>query len=77
MTPDQEMELFEKINNIHTLLAGSEYDEDSGLVKRVQKVETYIAKDEALKMKIAGGMAVGTPIFVVMWDYIKRKFNIF
>ncbi len=73
MTPESEKLLMDKVNNIHLLLAGSEYDKSVGLVNRFEKIEKYIEGDKKFKQKVAGGVAVGTPVLVAICEYIKHK----
>lgn len=74
MTPDQE----EKLDKIHELLAGSL--EKKGLVHKVEGMEDelrdlkkYKNNDEKFKAKVAGGIAVGTPILVGAWHWFWGK----
>lgn len=73
MTPEQEI----KLDKIHELLAGSL--EKKGLVHKVEEHELdiydlrdYKQKDEKFKNKVAGGIAVGTPILVMAWNWIQK-----
>lgn len=73
MTPSQE----EKLDKIHELLAGSL--EKKGLVHRMGEMEEDVAelkiykvKDEKLKNKVAGGVAVGIPVLTGIWNWILK-----
>lgn len=74
MTPDQER----KLDKIHELLAGSL--EKKGLVHKVgemdrtvKELKDYKDSDEKFKNKVAGGLAIGTPLAVGFWQYIWGK----
>ncbi len=76
MTPAQE----KKLDKIHELLAGSL--EKKGLVHKVEEHELdiytlteYKKNDEKFKNKVAGGIAVGTPLFVGLWHWIISKIS--
>ena len=66
MTTEQE----DKLNQIFTAIVGNEATGVRGLAKRVQSLEEYKKKDEALKMKVIGGISVGTPILVATYHKI-------
>ena len=57
---------------VDTALFGDDEAEIPGLAKRVKAAEKYIETDKKLKTKIAGGIAVGTPLLVVLWDRIQH-----
>jgi hypothetical protein len=69
MTTDQE----QKLNELHTAIVGNPALGNKGIVARLQDVEKYQETDKAFKYKVAGGMAVGTPILVVAWHWLKGK----
>ena len=71
MTPQQE----EKLDKIHDLLAGTL--ENKGLIHRVYEMDTdvktlkdYKEKDEKLKNKVAGGVALGVPVLTAAWHWL-------
>lgn len=74
MSPAQE----QKLDEIHQLLAGSL--EKKGLVHKVDEMELHVKdlkdykdKDEKLKNKVAGGVAVGVPVISGIWTLIWNK----
>lgn len=74
MTPEQE----KKLDKIHELLAGSL--DKKGLVHKVGEIDydvknlkIYKSNDEKFKAKVAGGLAVGTPIAVGIWHWLWGK----
>lgn len=60
-----------KLNEIYNAIVGNEKMKIKGLAQKVEDLEKYKAKDQKLKYKVAGGVAVGTPGLVVFWDWIK------
>lgn len=57
---------------IERILLGDEQAEQEGLVHKVKAHGKYIDNDKRLKAKIAGGVAVGTPLLVILWDRIQH-----
>ena len=57
---------------IELAVLGNEELEIDGLVDKVKRHERYIDGDKKLKAKIAGGVAVGTPVLVILWERIQH-----
>ncbi len=70
MTPEQE----KLLRDVHTAIVGNEGIGHKGLVSRMQEVEEYQVKDKRFKNRIAGGVSVGTPFLLGLWEWIKYKF---
>lgn len=81
MTPEQE----KKLDRVLVALEGDPKMGIKGIVSdmndfkvhvkgKIKALEDYKEKDEKIKAKIAGGMAVGTPLLVVAWDWFKTHF---
>lgn len=69
MTTEQE----KKLNDIYVAIVGNEGLGTRGLAERVKNLEVYKKKDQALKNKVVGGISVGTPLFVLLVEWIKSK----
>lgn len=67
MTAEQE----EMLKDVHDAVVGNLRLGNKGIVVRLQEAEDYIEKDKKFKQKVAGGIAVGTPILVVLWHKIQ------
>lgn len=65
MTPSQE----KKLNEVHEALIGNQLG-SKGVIKRLDELETYKEQDEKYKARVAGGFAIGTPIFVAFWHWL-------
>ena len=65
MTKEQE----QKLDQIYTAIVGHKDTGVRGLADRVKSLEEYKTKDKALKNKVAGGISIGTPLFVVAWHW--------
>lgn len=63
----------QKLDEIHTAIVGNPSMGTKGLATRIGELEDYKKSDEKMKYKVAGGLAVGTPIFVVAWEWLKGK----
>lgn len=68
MTPNYE----KKIDDLHNAIVGNPEMGHHGLVSRVRDVEDYQQKDKEFKHKVAGGLAVGTPILVAFWHWLLK-----
>jgi REP element-mobilizing transposase RayT len=69
------LEIHRKIDSIHTLLQGTEYDSDSGLMARFKKIEAMMEVLKTDKQFMKGGwwvagkllaIIVGTVSFVIL-----------
>lgn len=69
MTREQE----KKLDDIYTAIVGNADTGVRGLAYRVKGLEDYKKKDQTMKAKVVGGLAVGTPILVVIVEYLKHK----
>lgn len=69
MTPEQQ----QKLNEIHTAIIGKPELGQPGIIPRLEKLEKYQEKDRAFKQKAAGGIAVGSGVFVLVVEWIKGK----
>lgn len=69
MTREQE----KKLDEIYVSIVGNPSMGQRGLAERVKNLEEYKKKDQAMKSKVAGGLAVGTPLFIIIVEYIKHK----
>lgn len=65
MNSDQE----KKLNEVHTAIVGNDLGQ-KGIVKRLEDLEKYEQRDKIYKAKVAGGLAIGTPIFVAFWHWL-------
>lgn len=70
MTPEQE----KLLRDVHEAIVGNGPMGHKGLVSRMQDVEQYQTNDKRFKNRVAGGVAVGTPVLLAVWEYIKWKF---
>lgn len=68
MSPDQE----KLLKDVHTAIVGNESLGQKGIIPRLNDVEKYQQKDKLYKAKVAGGIAVGTPIFVAFWHWLTK-----
>ena len=57
-----------RVERIERVLLGDEEAEQDGLVHKVKNHSDYIENDKKFRNKVIGGIAVGTPIFIVLWD---------
>lgn len=57
-----------RVERIERVLLGDEEAEQDGLVHKVKDHQQYIENDKKFRNKVLGGIAVGTPIFIVFWD---------
>jgi hypothetical protein len=57
-----------RVERIERVLLGDEEAEQDGLVHKVKNHSEYIENDKKFRNKVLGGIAVGTPIFIVFWD---------
>ena len=57
-----------RVERIERVLLGDEEAEQDGLVHKVKNHSDYIDNDKKFRNKVLGGIAVGTPIFIVFWD---------
>ena len=57
-----------RVERIERVLLGDEEAEQDGLVHKVKDHSQYIENDKKFRNKVIGGIAVGTPIFIVFWD---------
>ena len=57
-----------RVERIERVLLGDEEAEQDGLVHKVKNHSDYIENDKNFRNKVLGGIAVGTPIFIVIWD---------
>ena len=57
-----------RVERIERVLLGDEEAEQDGLVQKVKYHSEYIENDKKFRNKVLGGIAVGTPIFIVFWD---------
>tara|TARA_R110000868_G_scaffold308_2_gene2554 strand:- start:1359 stop:1607 length:249 start_codon:yes stop_codon:yes gene_type:complete len=57
-----------RVERIERVLLGDEEAEQDGLVQKVKYHSQYIENDKKIRNKILGGIAVGTPIFIIFWD---------
>ena len=57
-----------RVERIERVLLGDEEAEQDGLVHKVKNHSDYIENDKKFRNKVIGGIAVGTPIFIVFWD---------
>ena len=58
----------------HALIGNPQFKQ-RGLVDIVQEHATHIEADKSFKNKLAGGVAVGTPIAVIAWHSIVEWFK--
>lgn len=72
MTPEQE----QKLDDLHDAIVGNLRLGNKGIVLRLQELEDYKEKDQKFKNKVAGGIAVGTPVLVVVWHQIQKVLGI-
>jgi len=70
MTVEQQ----QKLNEVHAAIVGNPSLGTKGIIKRIDELEAYKEQDEKFKNKVAGGLAVGTPIFVAFWHWITKHF---
>jgi hypothetical protein len=64
-------EIKRSLTRIEMAVLGDEEAGTTGLVKRMKTLEDYKEADQKFKHKVAGGIAVGTPVLVVAWSWIK------
>jgi hypothetical protein len=57
-----------RVERIERVLLGDEEAEQDGLVHKVKNHSDYIENDKKFRNKVIGGIAVGTPIFIVFWE---------
>lgn len=57
-----------RVERIERVLLGDEEAEQDGLVHKVKYHSEYIENDKKFRNKVLGGIAVGTPIFIIFWD---------
>jgi hypothetical protein len=57
-----------RLERIERVLLGDEEAEQDGLVQKVKYHSQYIENDKKFRNKVLGGIAVGTPIFIIFWD---------
>ena len=57
-----------RVERIERVLLGDEEAEQDGLVHKVKDHSQYIENNKKFRNKVIGGIAVGTPIFIVFWD---------
>ena len=57
-----------RVERIERVLLGDEEAEQDGLVQKFKNHSEYIENDKKFRNKVIGGIAVGTPIFIVFWD---------
>ena len=57
-----------RVERIERVLLGDEEAEQDGLVQKVKYHSDYIENDKKFRNKVLGGIAVGTPIFIVFGD---------
>jgi hypothetical protein len=57
-----------RVERIERVLLGDEEAEQDGLVHKVKDHSQYIENDKKFRNKVLGGIAVGTPIFIVFWE---------
>lgn len=57
-----------RVERIERVLLGDGEAEQDGLVHKVKNHSDYIENDKKFRNKVLGGIAVGTPIFIVFWD---------
>ena len=69
MTPQQE----QKLNEIHAAIVGNPAMGQKGIIPRLTELEKYRERDEKFKNRIAGGLAFGTPVLVIVWHWIQKK----
>lgn len=77
MTPEQEEKLDDvhrKVTEVYLALTGNEKLGHKGIITRVVAVEKYQEKDRRFKHRLAGAIALATPVLVVLWEWIQRKF---
>lgn len=72
MTPEQEKIL----NEIHAAVVGNPAIGLKGIIPRLNELEEYKTRDQKFKNKIAGALAVGTPVLVVAWHWIEKKLGL-
>lgn len=57
-----------RVERIERVLLGDEEAEQDGLVQKVKHNSLYIENDKKFRNKVIGGIAVGTPIFIIFWE---------
>ena len=57
-----------RVERIERVLLGDEEAEQDGLVHKVKDHSQYIENDKKFRNKVLGGIAVGTPMFIVFWE---------
>jgi hypothetical protein len=57
-----------RVERIERVLLGDEEAEQDGLVHKVKDHSQYIENNKKFRNKVLGGIAVGTPIFIVFWE---------
>lgn len=67
--------LQESTSRIEKALIGDEKFKQKGIIHIVQEHQKHIENDKNFKAKVAGGLAVGTPIFVMAWHWIVDWFK--
>lgn len=65
-------EQIKKLDEVHAAIVGNEKLGQEGIIPRLNKLEEYQRNDKIYKAKVAGGLAVGTPIFVAFWNWILK-----
>lgn len=71
MTPEQQR----KLDEVHSAIVGNPTLGQKGIIPRIEKLEEYQLKDQAFKYKVAGGIAAGTPVFVLFTTWLKKHFT--
>lgn len=70
MTEDQER----KLNEIYAAIVGNEKMGHKGIIHRLKDVEKYQEKDRRFKNWLAGVVAVITPVLVIVWAWVQKRF---
>lgn len=65
-------EQIKQLNEVHAAIVGNKDLGQKGIIPRLEEVERYQNNDKIFKAKVAGGLAVGTPILVGLWNWILK-----
>ncbi len=77
MTPEQEKKLnhvSDRVDQLYAAFVGNETMGQKGIIKRLSQLEREQEKYKTQRNRIIGGVAVGTPILVIIWHWIEQKY---
>lgn len=64
----------QQLNEVHSAIIGNAQLGQKGIIERLDSVEKYQDKDKKFKWTVAGGLSVGTPFLVGVWQWIVKHF---